>query len=155
MLFPMLKLPAQGVRKDLPRGRIAQLVTALASHAFIASDYDQNPPTTSRQISSSESFRDVCHSLSGACVPGLDHNSCTKPSRESSGRPVCQSGVPIEGLEIAPKKMRCAETVHVSSERGDGNETTAICRSRGNKGMSMVPPRAVRGMQARPMAKPC
>src|SRR4030095_2084103 len=154
-LSSFLKLAGGGVRKDLPRGRIAQLVRALASHAFIASDYDQNPPTKSRQISSSESFRDVCHSLSGACMPTLDHNSCTKPSRELLGRLVCQSSVPIERLEIAPKKLRCAETVHVSSERGDGNETTAICQNRERNGMSLVRAPALRGMPARPMAKAC
>jgi hypothetical protein len=49
-------------------GRIAQLVRALASHAFIGSDCDHNPPTKSRQISSFESFCAACHSLSGVCV---------------------------------------------------------------------------------------
>src|SRR4030095_12772578 len=100
--------------------------------------------TKSRQISSSESFRAVCHSLSGACVRTLDHNSCTKPSRESSGRLVCQSSVPVEALEIGPKKMRCAETVHVSSERGDGNGKTSE--------VSMVRPSKMPGLPERQMA---
>jgi hypothetical protein len=94
-------------------GRIAQLVRALASHAFIASDYDQNPSTKSRQINSSESFRDACR-LSGACLRRLDHNSCTKPPRESLGRLVCQSSVPLQVCERTSGKMGCVETVYVS-----------------------------------------
>src|SRR5262249_6408217 len=126
-----LKLTSGGVRKDLPRGRIAQLVRALASHAVLACDHDRNPPTKSRQINSSKLFRDVCRRLPGARLRRLDHNSCTKPAVESSGPLVCQSSVPIEELEIASKIIRCAETVHVSLQ-GDGNGETVK--------MSMVRP---------------
>lgn len=108
----------------LLRGRIAQLVRALASHAVLACDYDRNPPTKSRQINSSKPFRVVCHRLSGACLRKLDHNSCTKPPLKSFGRLVCQSSVPIEAPNIASKKNRCAETVHVSFREGDGNGKT-------------------------------
>src|SRR5262245_22639625 len=93
-------------------------------HAVLVCDYDRNTPTKSKQINSSKRFRDVCHRLSGACLPRLDHNSCTIPLLESLGQLVCQSSVRLEGLEIAPKKNRCAETVHVSSDQGDGNGET-------------------------------
>src|SRR5262245_31827553 len=83
-------------------------------HAVLVCDYDRNTPTKSEQINSSKRFRDVCHRLSGACLPRLDHNSCTIPLLESLGQLVCQSSAPIETLDIPSKKSCCAETVHVS-----------------------------------------
>jgi hypothetical protein len=62
---------------------------------------------------------------------------------------VCSNPKPHQHFSIAVRELS------VSSERGDGIETSPICRSRERKDVSLVWARALCGMQARPMGKPC